>query len=128
MIQPLRRAHRWITAVLAPVLATILTAGLAVRHPSPPLTESLPGRVAAGNISEELRSLKKVLAPDLLVYWVRTAPSDTTLPPDAHLLGSLYGALGLDSSQVSSGYVLAYSLPDRRVVACVAVSTEVRRP
>lgn len=128
MIQPLRCAHSWIMAVLAPVLVAIFTAGLAVRHPSRPLTEFLPGRVSAGNISEELRSLKKVLAPDLLVYWVRTAPSDAILSPDARLLGSLYGALGPDLSQVSSGYVLAYSLPDRRVVACVAVRTEVRRP
>jgi len=114
--------------VLAPVLAAIFTAGLAVRHPSPPLTELLPGRVSAENVSEELRSLKKVLAPDLLVYWVRTAPSDATLPPDARLLGSLYGAQGLDLSQVTSGHLLAYSIPDRRVVACVAVRTEVRRP
>jgi len=129
MIQPLRRAHQWIMAGLALVLPTIFVAGLAVRQPSPPLSESLPGRrPTAGNISEELRPFQKVLAPDLLVYWARAVPFGATLPPDARLLGSLHGTQGLDLSQVSGGYLLAYSLPDRRVIAFVAVSTKVRRP
>ena len=129
MIQPLRRAHQWIMAGLALVLPTIFVAGLAVRQPLPPLSESLPGRrPTAGNISEAMRSFQKVLAPDLLVYWARAVPSDSTLPRDARLLGSLHGTQGLDVSLVSDGYLLAYSLPDRRVVAYVAISTEVRRP
>lgn len=129
MIQPLRRAHQWIMAGLALVLPTIFVAGLAVRQPSPPRSESLPGRrPSAGNISEAMRSFQKVLAPDLLVYWARAIPSDATLPPDARLLGSLHGTEGLDLSPVSGGYLLAYSLPNRRVVAYVATSTEVRRP
>ena len=128
MIQPLRRAHQWIITGLALILPVIFVAGLAVRQPSP-LSGSLPGRrPPPGNISEAIGSFQKVLAPDILVYWVGTAPSDSTLPPDARLLGSLHGAQGLELSQVSSGYLLAYSLPDRRVVAYVAVSKEVRRP
>ena len=129
MIQPLRRAHQWIMTGLALILPVIFVAGLAIRQPSPPLSGSLPGRhPPPGNISEAIGSFQKVLAADLLVYWVRTAPSDSTLPPDARLLGSLHGAQGPELSQVSGGYLLAYSLPDRRVVAYVAVSTEVRRP
>lgn len=75
-----------------------------------------------------MRSFQKVLAPDLQVYWARAVPSDATLPPDARLLGSLYGAQDLDVSPVSGGYLLAYSLPDRRVVATVPVSQEARQP
>jgi hypothetical protein len=127
MIQPLRRAHKWIITGLALVLPAIFTAGLAVRQASPPLSESLPGRrPTAGNISETIRSFQKVLAPDLLIYWARTVPSDATLPPDARLLGSLHGTRDLDLSQVSGGYLFAYSLADRRVVAHVAVGAEVR--
>ncbi|HEU0007476.1 MAG TPA: hypothetical protein VFS12_15940 [Terriglobia bacterium] len=129
MIQPLRRAHQWIMTGLALILPVIFVAGLAIRQPSPPLSGFLPGRrPPPRSISEAIGSFQKVLAPDLLVYWVRTAPSDSTLPSDARLLGSLHGAQGLELSQVSSGYLLAYSLPDRRVVAYMAVSAEVRRP
>ena len=129
MIQPLRRAHQWIMAGLALVLPAIFVAGLAVRQPSPPLSASLPGRlVSTGDPSRDLRSFQKVLAPDLLVYWARTVPSGGTLPHDARLLGSLHETQGLNVSQVSGGYLLAYSLADRRVVAYVAVGTEVRRP
>lgn len=129
MIQPLRRTHQWVITGLAVVLAAIFTAGLAVRQPSPPLSASTPGRrPTAGNISETIRSFQKVLAPDLLVYWARTEPSDSTLPPDARLLGSLHGAQDLELSQVSGGYLFAYSLPDRRVVTYAAVDAEVRRP
>jgi hypothetical protein len=128
MIQPLRRAHQWIMTGLALVLPAIFLAGLAVRRPSLPLSESLPGRVSAENTSEELRSFQKVLAPDLLVYWARIAPSDATLPRDARLLGSLHGTRGLDLSHVSGGYLLAYSLPDRRVVAYVPVRRGARQP
>ncbi|MCI0417641.1 MAG: hypothetical protein L0312_00215 [Acidobacteria bacterium] len=128
MIQPLRRAHQGIMAGLTLVLPTIFVAGLAVRQPSPPVSESLPGRCAsARNISEAMRSFQKVLAPDLLVYWARAVPSDGTLPPDARLLGSLYGTQGLDVSPVSGGYLLAYSLPDRRVVAYVAIRKAVEQ-
>lgn len=129
MIQPLRRAHQWILTGLALVLPAIFIAGLAVRQPSTPFSESLPGRrPTAGNVSETIRSFQKFLAPDLLVYWARTAPSDSTLPPDARLLGSLHGTQDLDLSQVSGGYLFAYSLPDRRVVTYAAVGVEVRRP
>ena len=129
MIQPLRRAHQWIMTGFALVLPAIFVAGLAVRQPSPPLSASLPGRrPTAGNISETIRSFQKVLAPDLLIYWARTVPSGATLPPDARLLGSLHGTQSLNFSQVSGGYLLAYSLADRWVVAYVAVGAEVRRP
>jgi hypothetical protein len=128
MIQPLRRAHQWIMTGLALVLPAIFVAALAVRQPSPPLSASLPGsRISTEDDSGELRSFQKVLAPDPLVYWARTAPSDSTLPPGARLLGSLHGTQSLNFSVVSGGYLLAYSLPDRRVVAYVAVGAEVRR-
>jgi hypothetical protein len=123
MIQPLRRAHRWIMSGLALVLPAIFVAGLAVRQPSPPLSASLPGRRAtAGNIPETIRSFQRVLAPDLLVYWARTAPSGATLPLDARLLGPLHGTQSLNVSQVSGGYLLAYSLADRRVAAHVPLA------
>jgi hypothetical protein len=123
MIQPLRRAHRWIMSGLALVLPAIFVAGLAVRQPSPPAAEVLPaGCFSAGHPVEELRSFEKVLAPDLLVYWARTAPSGATLPPDARLLGPLHGTQSLNVSQVSGGYLLAYSLADRRVAAHVPLA------
>jgi hypothetical protein len=129
MIQPLRRAHKGIMTGLALLLPAIFVAGLAVRQPSPPLSGSFPGRrPPARNISETIGSFRKVLAPDLLVYWARTVPSGTTLPPDARLLGSPYGTQDLDLSQVSGGYLLAYSLRDHRGVAYEVVSTEVSRP
>jgi hypothetical protein len=123
MIQPLRRAHQRIMVSLALVVPAIFVAGLAVRQPSPPVRESLPkGSTSARSVSGELRSFENILAPDLLVYWVRAVPTDATVPPDARLLGALYGTQGLDLSEVSDGYLLAYSLPQRRVVAHVAVS------
>jgi hypothetical protein len=129
MIQPLRSAHQWIMGGLALALPTIFVAGLAVRQPSPPVSASFPGRrVWAGNIPGELRSFHKALVPDLLVYWAQSVPSDATLPPDARLLGSLHGAQDLDAPPFPGGYLLAYSLPDRRVVASVAMSREARRP
>ena len=129
MIQPLRRTHQWIMVGLALVLPPVFVAGLAVRQPLPPLSESLPGRrPPARNISEAIRSFQKALAPDLLVYWARTVPSGAILPLDARLLGSLHGPQSLNFSEVSGGYLLAYSLADRQVVAYVAVSTEVRQP
>ena len=129
MIQPLRRAHQWIMTGFALVLPAIFVAGLAVRQPSPPLSASLPGRhVSTGDASGKLRSFQKALAPDLLVYWARTVPSGLTLPHDARLLGSLDQTQGLNVSEVSGGYLVAYSLADRRVVAYVAVGAEMRRP
>ena len=128
MIQPLRRAHQKIMVGLAIVLPTIFAAGVVLREPVPPVSEPLPGRQSLAARRSDVIPFRKVLAPGLLIYWADVAPSDANLPSNAQLLGSVHSMQSSETTPVSNGYFLAYSLADRRVVAYEPVSREPRQP
>jgi hypothetical protein len=128
MIQPLRRTHYWATTGLGIILPMVFLAGLAARTPFPPERQSLPGvSIPNFQFSALLQPYKKLLVPDLIVYWSASQPPDGALPANAKLLGSLHGPQTLNISTISPGYLLLYSVAHQQLVAEVLVK-EVRPP
>ncbi len=119
MIAPLRRRHRWTTAVLALAVPVLYVVALSGRVPEP-VAEALPSALAgdspAGEVVNEYGALftgqaiavrlrgggsswwieleprEPVTRPEVLVYWTpQTTAAADRLPPDAFLLGALAG-------------------------------------
>ncbi len=152
MIGALRRRHfRWSLAlsVLLPPLYLLLVLQNPPRSPAGPVveTDSL-GRQPAGApivllarphvVAELLASPAQAPAairivpgedpaiPDLLAYWAPAPGNDSSLPPDAALLGALRGnrsrILSLpDPHMMRGGYLVLYSLGWRRMIAAAAL-------
>ena len=121
MIAPLRRRHRWTTAVLAVAVPVLYVVALAAR-PDEPVVVSLPpewspapaGKVEAdlglliedppvvvrarGDGSSDVKSwglelepIEPIARPKMLVYWSASPPTAGRLPEAATLLGGLAG-------------------------------------
>jgi hypothetical protein len=121
MIQPLRRAHRWMIATLAVLLPALFAASLSVREPLPfegPISGGAEPRLPA--LGKALQAFERELAPDLLVYWSPSLPPDDRLPADVVFLGALHGAKSRPAPLSSDGYFLLYSLAHCRLVSSVA--------
>ena len=156
MIASRRRAHRWLVCGLAPVAAVVFVSAVLSRAPEPRVASlppfptarpdlpsaaigdaqwtreylfvGWPARVAgyAGGILE-LKPLRPLQAPDVLVYWSPTIDAGPSLPGDAHLIGRLGGPVvhrfrlpHADASPHASGAVgrlVLYSLGHQEVLA-----------
>ncbi|MEM7586764.1 MAG: hypothetical protein AAF560_25465 [Acidobacteriota bacterium] len=146
MIAPLRRRHRWMTAILAVVVLGLYVAALAGR-PAAPRTSELPAarvepagevvaeyddlfrhpittrvRSSAAGWQLELTPSQPLAKPEVLVYW--TSEGETGgpgLPADAFLLGALAGARPRTmtlpaAAQGRPGQLLLYSLGHQEIV------------
>ena len=146
MIAKLRRRHRFLLIGLAPIALGVLVSALAARAPTPrvaalpvvaavaeggavlwereDLFPSWPARVTgrAGRVIE-LKALRPLIRPDVLVYWTPTAKAGlATLPEDAHLVGRIDGTtvqrfpLPAHGRPVPDGALVLYSLGHQEVV------------
>lgn len=150
MIRSHRRAHLWIHFVLWPLAFVLLAAGIAGRRPVPllgawpsfladppaaareilwsreDLFDGWPARVTArvdGSI--DVKPLRPIDRPDLLLYWAAGAVSGTALPGDAHLLGRITGTTvqrirlpdRLPDGPAEYGSLVVYSLGHQEIVA-----------
>ncbi|MBM3804791.1 MAG: hypothetical protein FJW26_21080 [Acidimicrobiia bacterium] len=122
MIQPIRRAHRWTIAGLALLLPALLTASLSVRERHPIEDPISVGAEPPPALGKTLQTFERELAPDLLIYWSSSLPSDDQLPAGAVFLGALHGARFRQVPPPSHGYFLLYSLAHRRLVSSVILS------
>jgi len=149
MIQPLRIAHRRVFFGLAVLLPCVLIAGIAARVPVMRVSSQLevtpenayllrqsdrlwkkhliqskffsnPAR--ANEILVILQPEKPISDPDLLLYWVESNVSETSLPSSAVLLGSFVPDRGLSLPRgVHNGNLVLYSLAHREVIDTAAV-------
>ena len=129
MIQPLRRAHYRVIIGAAIVLPIILLLGLLARRPFP--QEELQFQQLNDwheAFKARIMPFKKILAPDLLVYWSPVIPAGQGLLLQARLLGSLHGSFARGVSLPSDGYFLLFSLAHQKVVAAVPVDRKEKQP
>lgn len=151
MIRALRERHRVMTTVLAatlPIAYLVILAGRPVATGAlapagdttglepvdPPLTlltePRITGQLLAMSSDSPATALQVTpsrdpAVPDLLAYWVRSAPRDAqSLPPDARLLAALRGSrtqiLPLpEPGGPPGGTVILYSHGWHRVMAVV---------
>jgi hypothetical protein len=144
MIQPLRTLHRRAFVTLTLVLPVVIVVGLASRYPRQPLDTSAvqsPGsarllaksddlwarhamRTDLYSNSNRLGSINIVISPsedldqpDLLLYWSVDAPSGSSLPANARLVGSFKArkSFALPPDVDRSGYLVLFSLARQSV-------------
>lgn len=148
MIASHRRAHLWIHLVLWPVAFALLAAAVANRRPVPlvgawpsflmdaptapseilwsreDLFDGWPARVTAhvdGSI--DVKPLRPLDRPDLLLYWTTGAIAGAALPGDAHLLGRITETtvhrfrLPEHPPEHKQGSLVVYSLGHQEIVA-----------
>ena len=69
----------------------------------------------------ELNVLKTIQEPDLLLYWSSEPSEDSSLPTQAHLLGSLANTgvtrFPAPAHMMTNGYLLIYSLGHQEVIS-----------
>jgi hypothetical protein len=149
MIRPLRQRHRIMISTLSVIIPTTFALGIATRKviPLSPSSANAPAKI--GNYTEiwnrndlwdksvlrtrllkstsnlllvELTSVKQIVRPDLLVYWV---PGETrvqdSLPDNAFLLGSFDQAAPVsfalpNQATTKSGSLILYTLADHEII------------
>lgn len=152
MIASRRRAHRVLVLVLAPISLVLLVASVMGRRPEPvvgalpgllspesqetgePLWSrddvfpSWPARVLGYRTGAiELKPLRPLDRPDVLLYWTPGSSSEGRLPEDAHLIGRI-GSTRRQRFQLPNhdtaagappggGTLIVYSLGHQEVVA-----------
>ena len=152
MIQPLRTVHRGALVTLAVVLPAILLIGLGARRSSlGPTAHSVDVPASAYVVRESsnlwqkhtiqskfysrpdrpqdvylvLQRAPELNEPDLLLYWVTSAPQGNVVPADAQLVGAFIAAkafpLPLDESR--TGYLVLFSQAHQTVFDTARVET-----
>ena len=143
MIQPLRKAHRVIFFVLGIALPLLFCAGLASRHAplvsmgnNPAQKNQGTGFVSKRGSSLDVRLIETrnggqkreflgslgptFVAPDVLVYWSESKP-ESSLAPDAKVLGRLGPREGYQISAGLTGYFVLYSVAQKEVLGFMPV-------
>ena len=147
MIRPLRRTHRIIFFALGIALPVLFIGGLLARHAPLSSVQAVEGELAQTNEGTEFvlnRGSSKFtvrvvennkggpereflaipgsgfLAPDAFVYWSETKP-DTSISPNAKLLGKLKSGELYRIPSGSGGYFVLYSVAQNKVLGSIPV-------
>lgn len=83
----------------------------------------------AARLAVALRPDAYLKAPDILVYWHPTRPTDDAVPDGAYLLGTLAGTHAQrfilpDTALRADGHLMLYSLGHRQVIATAGLASK----
>jgi hypothetical protein len=147
MIQPLRKAHRFIFFAFGIALPVLFIAGLLARHAPLPATGQVEGKpeqeiggaefalqIASSKFKARFIESKRsgmereflvipdsgFLAPDVFVYWSESKP-EATIGPNAKLLGKLGPREFYRIPAGLGGYLILYSVAQNEVLGSIPI-------